>query len=74
MWLTDLSLPHLLFSSVLSVPTLTKEGGTRGVVSNVLDSLNEVSKFEFQSLCYVHFWTNTTGKDINSLIPSRGIK
>ena len=30
----------------------------------------EVSEFEHQKRYYVHFWTNTPGKDIISLIPS----
>ena len=28
----------------------------------------EVSKFNLQSCCYVHFWTNILGKDTNPLI------
>ena len=31
------------------------------------------SEFEFQSRYYVHFWTNTSGKDKNPLIsPNMG--
>ena len=29
-----------------------------------------VSEFEFQLHYYLHFWTNTLGKGMNSLIPS----
>ena len=36
----------------------------------VLDSDLEGSKFELQSLYYVHFRTHTFGKGMNSLLPS----
>ena len=30
----------------------------------------EVNEFELQSCYYVHFWTNTLGKGMSSLIPN----
>ena len=39
-----------------------------GVVANVLDCNIVVSKFELQSCYYIHLWTNTLEKDINSFI------
>ena len=35
----------------------------------MLDSDIVVSEFELQSRYYIHFWTNTPGKDMNSSIP-----
>ena len=40
----------------------------RGVVAKVLNGGVVVSEFEPQLLYYVHFWTNTVGKDKNPLI------
>ena len=39
-----------------------------GIVANMLNCNIIVSKFELQSHYYVHFWTNTLGKNKNSLI------
>ena len=44
----------------------------RGVVANMLNC--DVSKFKLQSRNYIHFQTNTIGKDINSLIPQLWLK
>ena len=41
----------------------------RAVVDNSLDGDIVVSKFEFQSRYYLHFWTDTLKKGMNSLIP-----
>ena len=41
---------------------------TLGVMVNVLDCDLEVGEFELQLRFYVHFWTNTLGKDVNPLI------
>ena len=38
-------------------------------MAKVLDSRHEVSKCEVQLHCYIHFQTNTFGKDMNPLIP-----
>ena len=40
----------------------------RGVVANVLDRDTVVSEIELQLRYYIHFWTNTQGKGVNSLI------
>ena len=42
------------------------------VVANVLDFDIVVNEFELQSRYYVHFRTNTLGKDINPLNPAPG--
>ena len=41
----------------------------RGVMVKVLDCGSVVSKFELQSLYYIHFWTNTLGKGMNPIYP-----
>ena len=47
-----------------------KEGRSpHGIVANVLDCDIVVSKFELQSLYYVHFRTNTLRKGMDPLIP-----
>ena len=38
------------------------------VTAKVLDCGLEVSEFELQSCCYVHFQTNTFGKAMNPLV------
>ena len=38
-------------------------------MAKVLDGDPEVSEFELQLRYYVHFRTNTPGKDMNPLIP-----
>ena len=41
--------------------------------ANMLDCKILVREFEFWSRYYIHFWTNTFGKDINSLVlPEKG--
>ena len=45
-------------------------GSPHCVVANVLDCNIIVIEFEFQLHYYVHFWTNTFEKGMNSLIPS----
>ena len=42
-----------------------------GIAANVLDSDMVVSKFEHKTRFYVHFWTNTPGKGMNTLILDR---
>ena len=44
------------------------EGSLRGVMAKVLDYCLEVSEFELQSCCDVHFQTSTLGKGMNILI------
>ena len=39
-----------------------------GIVVNVLDSDIVVNELELLSHFYIHFWPNTLGKDMNSLI------
>ena len=39
----------------------------RGEVANILDCDIGVSEFELESRNYVHFWTNTLGKGMNSI-------
>ena len=38
-------------------------------MAKALDSGLKVSEFKLQSLFYIHFQTNTFGKDMNPLIP-----
>ena len=45
-----------------------KRGNPYDVMVNVLDCDILVIVFELQSYNYIHFHTNTIGKDINSLI------
>ena len=40
-------------------------GSLHDVVAYMLDCDNTVSKFRLQSGYYIHFWTNTLGKDMN---------
>ena len=48
-------------------------GGPRDVMVKVMDSGMVVSKFKLQSRYYVHFWTNTLRKGMNSLtLPAMG--
>ena len=44
-------------------------GTFHGVVANVLDCVIVVGAFELQSCCYVHLWSNTQGKRMNTVIP-----
>ena len=51
----------------------TERGCSRGVMCKAIDCGIVISEFELQSRYYVHFRTNTSGKDINSLIfPAMG--
>ena len=43
-------------------------GYPRGVMVKAMDYGIVVSNFVFQSHCHVHFWANTLGKGMNSLI------
>ena len=45
-----------------------REGGACGVMVKALDCGIIVSMFELQLRYYVHFWTNTLGKGMNTLI------
>ena len=45
------------------------EGRLRSVVAKVLYCGLEVSEFELQSCYYVHFRTNSLGKDMSIFIP-----
>ena len=48
-------------------------GCPHGVMVKALDCRLVVSKFKLYSCYYVHFWTNTLGKDMNPLIlPAMG--
>ena len=44
------------------------EGSLHGVVADVLDCDLVESEFELQLRYYVHFQTNTIGKDMNPLV------
>ena len=58
------------FSTFLSSPELDLQ---RGVMVKVMDCGIVVSEFKLQSRYYVHFQTNTLGKDMNPLIfPTMG--
>ena len=46
-------------------------GCPHGVMVKVMDRGIVVNEFIFQSRYYVHFWANTLGKGMNSLIPPR---
>ena len=49
-------------------------GNLRGVMAKVLDCEIVVSEFELQSVYYVHFWTNSFGKDMNlSILACNGL-
>ena len=64
--LTKLSIDFLLFSHNL-------KGAPRGVMVKAMDCRIVVSGFVFQSRYYVHFWTNTLGKDMNPrFLPGMG--
>ena len=43
-------------------------GGFSGIVANVLNCDIVVSEFKLQLHYYIHFWTNTLGKSMNSTI------
>ena len=46
-----------------------------GIDSDMLDCVIAVSEFRLQSCYYVHFWTNTIGKGMNSLLfPAVGLR
>ena len=44
-------------------------GSPQGVEAKVLDCDLKVSKIELQTFYYIHFWTNSLGKGMNSFIP-----
>ena len=46
---------------------INKSGSPHGIVADVLDCDMVVHEFEIQLCCYIHFWTNTLGKDMNPL-------
>ena len=39
--------------------------GSNGIIANVLNCDIEISEFEIQSFCYIHFRTNAHGKGWN---------
>ena len=43
--------------------------GSYSQLANVVDCDIIVIEFELRSRYYIHFWTNTIGKGMNSLIP-----
>ena len=45
-------------------------GSPHGIMTKVLGFSLKVSKFKFQLHCYVLFWTNTPGKDIEPSYPT----
>ena len=57
---------YITFSDKINIKT---RGIPLSEEANVLDSDIVVSKFKLQLGYYVHFWTNTLGKGMNSLIP-----
>ena len=50
--------------NVISIKTSQCEGMTNVLVCDIA-----VSEFEIQSFHYIHFWTNSLEKVMNSLIP-----
>ena len=51
----------------------TSRGCSRGVMVNALYCEIVECEFELQWYCYIHFWTNTLGKDMNPFIlPAMG--
>ena len=53
--------------------TPTYRGCPRGEMVKAMDCGIVVNEFILQSRYYVHFWTNTLGKDMNPLIfPAMG--
>ena len=57
---------HIYLSIYLSI----YQGSPYNVVANVLDCNIIVSEFKLHLHYYVHFWTNTLGKDMKPFIPS----
>ena len=45
-----------------------KLGSSSGVVANILDCNVTVREFEHQLGYYIHFWTNTLGKCMKSVM------
>ena len=73
-WSLALSNDITMFN-VSSVVTFEKtlvfqRGDLRGVVANMLDCDIPGSEFKLQSHYYIHFWTNTLGKDMNLTFPT----
>ena len=52
-----------------SIQYCWKRGNSGNLMVILLDYSLEVSEFELQSYYYVTFWTNTIGKDIETLYP-----
>ena len=50
-------------------PSKTSKGIPRGVMVKALDYWIVVNEFELHSRYYVHFQTNTLGKDMDLFIP-----
>ena len=64
-----MNLNHAFIELYLSSRFPTFLGGSSwGVVDNVLDCNIIIQEFNLQSHYYAHFWTNTFGKGMNSLI------
>ena len=67
--------PSLILPCVISVTRNLKAGRcSRRVIVKVINCRIVVSEFKLQSRYYVHFWTNTLGKDSYLLIPLLWVK
>ena len=62
---------ELLINSQIFLTSITdlEEWSVRSVMAEVLNCGLEINEFELLSRYYVHFQTNTLGKDMNLLIP-----
>ena len=56
-----------LFELLVTLKKHVHEGCPRGVMVKLMDRGIVESEFELQLPYYVHFWTNTLGKDMNPL-------
>ena len=66
---TDLFLDNLLTFSTSDLSIKLSISSRHTIVVNVLECDIIVSKFELQSCYYIHFWTNTLGKGMNTIYP-----
>ena len=70
------SLIRTKYLSIFSFPFLFTQwaakmarGGSYGIIFKALDYVIIVKEFQFQIHYYIHFWTNTIGEHMNTLIP-----
>ena len=64
--------PKALF--IFLIPQSYSVESPLGIIAKVLDSDLKMSKFKLQSCYYVHFWTNTLGKDMTLLTQPLGYR